>query len=109
LDRPFPVSAELAAQVIARPWKERWLDGFNDEWLPGALEISDAGCGSSALLVVTGEQRGKVWYRGGCDDLLPCVGAQGEQLGFLAWYEQWLDYWLWPGAIVSWRRKLGRA
>ncbi len=56
-----------------------------------------------AFLVMDGEQRGTVWYGG--DGLAPCADQDGQQLGFLGWYESWLDEWLAPGAIER-RRKL---
>jgi hypothetical protein len=92
--QPFPVSTDLAIEVIARPLPKRFLDGFGDDFVPGCVDITEAGCGTGATLVLTGEQRGIVWYRGGVNELIPCHDENGDQLGFLSWYGSWLDQWL---------------
>lgn len=55
----------------------------------GLLPIAHHGCGVFEVIVVAGEQRGRVWW---CDmRWAPHHDEQGKQLGFLDWYERWLD------------------
>ncbi len=102
LSEPFPVSAELAREVVSRPQDERYLEGFEDVEFGGYLETTDSGCGTFSFLVVTGDQRGLMWGSGGGCELIPCVDKQGAPMGFLAWYEDWFDYCLRPGIIEYW-------
>jgi hypothetical protein len=102
---PFPVPPELALEVVARPERDRYLEGFEDAELTGCLETTDSGCGTFSFLVVTGEQRGTMWGSGGMCELIPVVTETGGQMGFLAWYEHWLDHWLRPGMIDYWSRQ----
>jgi hypothetical protein len=74
-DKPFPASIETHA------------------WLDGILEICHYGCGGYAGLVVSGEQRGRIWSCGGQgprNGWSPGCWGPGT-LTFLAWYEGWLD------------------
>jgi hypothetical protein len=52
----------------------------------GSLVLGDDGCGAFWHLVVTGPERGQVWF-------LSDVGAQpcAPRRTFLSWYEHWLD------------------
>jgi hypothetical protein len=64
------------------------------EFAPGALPVAHEGCGAFDLLIVTGEQRGKMWGvdMGYCplyDGVAGPPGAIGH-FGFLDWYEGWL-------------------
>lgn len=58
----------------------------------GSLLIGEEGCGIFWLLVISGVERGKIWY-------LTEVGVQpcAPSLSFLDWYEYWLhdgsDWW----------------
>ncbi|KEF02022.1 SMI1/KNR4 family protein [Streptomyces rimosus] len=55
------------------------------EMVTGTLAVAEAGCGGFARLVVTGEQRGRIWY----DDLEVWPNlAPGPE--FHAWYTAWL-------------------
>jgi hypothetical protein len=103
LDEPFPVPTELAREVISRPQGKRFLEGFEGDELPGCMELSDGGCGIMAFLVFAGEQRGIVWYSGAYNELHPSASDTGAQVGFLAWYEEWLDKRLAPAAVGRWR------
>jgi hypothetical protein len=98
LDEPFPIPTDLARQVISRPQRQRFLEGLAED-LPGCLDLTDGGCGIGAFLVFSGEQRGIVWYWGAHNELYPAANDTGEQIGFLAWYEEWLDRRLAPGAV----------
>lgn len=58
--------------------------------LTGVLFLSDYGCGEEFILVVKGEQQGKVWFEGG--NLISCLKRDNRtQMSFFDWYEDWLD------------------
>lgn len=67
----------------------------------GTLVLSHEGCGILHLLVVNGPQRGKVWL----DLRIEDGGCLPLGLGFLDWYECWLDHAL-TGASGFWFSKL---
>lgn len=54
----------------------------------GVIFLAEYGCGWSYVLVVRGEQAGKVWFMG---DYLSPVFIGDTQWGFLDWYEDWLN------------------
>jgi len=57
--------------------------------MPGVVSLScDAVGHLNYVLVVKGEQAGKVWITGYA--LSPCI-RNGHQVGFFDWYEDWLD------------------
>jgi hypothetical protein len=63
----------------------------DEDWPPGPgfLPIAHHGCGVFDVIVVTGEQRGLIWW---CDmQWGPVYDPSGRQLSFLDWYERWLD------------------
>jgi hypothetical protein len=64
------------------------------EFAPGALPVAHEGCGAFDLLIVTGEQRDKMWGvdMGYCPLYDGVAGAPGPggHFGFLGWYEAWL-------------------
>jgi hypothetical protein len=61
--------------------------------VPGALYICNYGCALRFFLVVNGLSLGEVWMDRQADDegLHPVCGKDGRRLGFLDWYEGWLD------------------
>jgi len=105
LSQPFP---------LTQPWND--LDLVRDVYLDnkfvqGTLTIANYGCGIYALLVISGEQQGKIWIddrtndsgiypasRNFChyfhdldaDDFLP-DNDYGEPLSYDDWYEDWLN------------------
>jgi hypothetical protein len=97
LDLPFPLTSAVADALHAcrragdKPFPSS-IDTY--AWLDGILEISHYGCGGYAGLVVSGEQRGHIWSCGGPGPkhISWSPGCWGPgTLGFLAWYEEWLD------------------
>jgi uncharacterized protein (TIGR02996 family) len=96
---PFPLTSEHARMLRDRnfdrkkckdPVLRAFLAADFDESPPGTLTVGipNADYRAPALLIVTGEQRGKMWAaRGGW--LPECFGNQ--QLDFLAWFEHLLD------------------
>lgn len=73
--------------------------------VPGALYIGHHGCGIRFILVVNGQSRGEVWRDAQNEDagVLPECDGLGRHLGFLDWYERWLDRGL---AAAGQRQKL---
>ena len=100
--RPFPFDEEAARSIIERrlAGTERWAvlemaedddEDDDDYWPPGPgfLPIAHHGCGVFDVIVVVGQQRGRIWC---CDTRwFPRFGGDGQQFSFLAWYEDWLD------------------
>lgn len=64
----------------------------------GTLALCDEGCGYLHFLVVTGLARGQMWLDGRCSD----QGFFPLGVGFLDWYERWLDNTLAGGDGVWW-------
>jgi hypothetical protein len=100
LREPFPYGNADAAASLQR----RAVEGFamlpaidvpdGKEFAPGVLPVAHVGCGAFAVLIVTGEQRGKMWGvdMGYCplyDGVAGPAGPRGH-FGFLDWYEDWL-------------------
>jgi len=97
--RPFPFDDRVAQQISrARldgtdPWACAELpdEEEDDAWPPGPgfVPIAHHGCGVCDVIVTVGDQRGFIWC---CDmNWCPCFNADGKGLGFLDWYEDWLD------------------
>jgi uncharacterized protein (TIGR02996 family) len=110
LDRPFPITNRRARNILTRQQQARsrnqWYSPRIDYPLPGCLELAEMGCGMVTFLVVTGEQRGTVWCGG--DGLGVLADDDGRQLGFLDWYEEWLDGALAPGGGLEYWQKQRR-
>ena len=74
-----------------------WCDeGENPQVIlrvPGALYICHYGCALRFFLVANGLSLGEVWMdrQADNDGLHPVSGEDGRRLGFLDWYERWLD------------------
>jgi len=96
--RPFPYGTLAAEEFLVRKETDRRATlpltseaDLDDDWPPrwGFVALTHLGCDIHAGIVVTGEQRGMVWA---CADSgwLP-EHAGRTQLGFLDWYEGWLD------------------
>jgi hypothetical protein len=60
--------------------------------LDGAFYICHHGCALRTVLVVTGPERGNVWFDGRPDDtgLVPHTDQHGRHLSFAEWYLAWL-------------------
>jgi HEAT repeat protein len=94
LARPSPLRPQMPVGV-------EWEEALNCRWeelLQGTLALVEQGCAYYALLVVTGDYRGRVVYvnldRGGVPYFV-------HNVDFLSWYERWLDELLW-GYEGSW-------
>jgi hypothetical protein len=96
--RPFPHDNHAAESILSRRKTVRFSmlplvegEGEDDRaWPqgPGFIPIAHHGCGMFSVLIVTGEQRGKVWF---CDMGWIPEHSSTKQFGFLDWYEDWLD------------------
>ncbi|GHO89406.1 SMI1/KNR4 family protein [Dictyobacter formicarum] len=60
---------------------------FGNYWIQGAMRICHFGCGVYLLLVVTGPERGNIWF----DDRASDNGIYPAESNFLTWYETWLE------------------
>lgn len=96
LAKEFPYGTADASSILARRAqgeRQLSLDQPNEDGLPGGcLLLAHTGCGCFDVLVITGEQRGFVWYHD-MNALFP-LGHGMTPLTFLDWYESWLDSWL---------------
>jgi hypothetical protein len=81
-------------QKLRKPfrWTERTKPSRPIQ-VPGALYISHAGCALRHFLVVNGRSCGELWFDRQAEEvgLEPVCNDDGERIGFLAWYEAWLD------------------
>lgn len=61
--------------------------------VPGALYLCHYGCALRFFLVINGLGLGEVWMDRQADDegIVPERGEDGGTVGFLQWYEKWLD------------------
>ncbi len=61
--------------------------------VPGVLYLCNFGCAIRFFLIVKGECLGEVWRDSQADDagLMPECDESGRHMGFLDWYENWLD------------------
>lgn len=106
LREPFPHSAawNLAEERFERPdfasdeAEHEWVARLDDEaWDPalmnGAFPICHHGCAYRTYLVVTGPERGNLWFDGRASDegIVPHAGPDGQHITFGDWYEAWLD------------------
>ncbi len=81
--------------------EDGWCDEDADEGeqrqvilgVPGALYICHYGCAVRFFLIVKGQCLGEVWRDSQADyaGIIPECGENGRHLGFLDWYEKWLD------------------
>jgi hypothetical protein len=93
---PFLYGDDDARRVLD---KRAGDDRFHSLKLPdqqelpnGCLLLAHTGCGCFDILVITGEQRDRVW---GMDTRRLCpLSEGGKPVSFLDWYESWLDGWL---------------
>lgn len=66
---------------------------YQDNLKQGSMYISEYGCALKFLLVITGRERGKIWFdqRADREGIHPVTDQQGNHLDFSDWYMQWLD------------------
>ncbi|AUB37733.1 Flp pilus assembly protein TadD, containings TPR repeats [Nostoc flagelliforme CCNUN1] len=115
LSKPFPFTkAWNDLDLIAKnntDFVTKNDDYFDDKFIQGTLSITNYGCGIYAMLVVTGEQSGKIWIDDRTNDngIYPaCLSFchafhdinpddsypnsnEEQPLSFYEWYEDWLN------------------
>ncbi|MGC5327662.1 SMI1/KNR4 family protein [Brevibacillus sp. SYSU BS000544] len=85
-----PISHESLAKPF--PYTSDWKNHDDEEDLrendrQGTITLCDHGCGVYHILVISGPEKGKVWYDARCDG----YGMGRVANSFLSWYEDWLD------------------
>jgi hypothetical protein len=106
LRAPFPhrESWNLSASRLAPPdefdsdeHENAWNDALDTEYyarslLDGGFWICHHGCALRTVLVVTGPERGNVWFDGRADNsgIVPHTDAHGRHLSFGDWDLDWL-------------------
>jgi len=75
---------------FTRPWvwEEGSLsaEGTDDQVENGQLYLGTDGCGMDWVLIVTGPDRGNIWFR--CGEGITPTSPKRD---FLRWFEDWLD------------------
>lgn len=68
-------------------------DELHPAMTAGAIRLSHEGCGYYTWLVVTGEERGNLWFDPRCVDepLAPLWHKRRSRTRFAEWYRDWLD------------------
>ncbi|MFI0939518.1 hypothetical protein, partial [Streptomyces sp. NPDC021020] len=68
-------------------------DELHPAMTAGAVRLSHEGCGYYTWLVVTGEERGNLWFDARCVDepLAPLWHRRRSRTRFAEWYLEWLD------------------
>ncbi|MBD2126785.1 SMI1/KNR4 family protein [Microcoleus sp. ZQ-A2] len=89
LSEPFPLKESDALDCIHKRNRELPFYFIDEDYpLCGSLPICHQGCGWMYVLVVSGEQKGKIWTAG--EGWCPFY-YEDNQIDFLTWYEDWLD------------------
>ncbi|MBE9002367.1 MULTISPECIES: SMI1/KNR4 family protein [unclassified Nostoc] len=109
LSKPFPLTeAWNDLDLIVNNRNDAY---FDNKFIQGTLTITTYGCGIDAILVITGEQSGKIWIDDRTNDngIYPASldfcsffhdtdpddshpnSDQGQPLSFYDWYEDWLN------------------
>lgn len=101
LGKPFPWTSSFNPVQWQRGDDIGNVDGvewdkdgkFVGMFLPGALYLCHQGCAIRNFLIVSGPSKGEVWREDQASGkgIFPEVDEQGNRIGFLNWYEQWLD------------------
>lgn len=100
----FPYDNEYAEAIMADIKKDITLRGPFDEAFGGFIKLSNYGHEMSAILITSGEQYGKIWLLDEGQSITPFfqdIKGREHGVGFLDWYENWLDEYLIPGAAQS--------
>lgn len=98
------VLAEPRGQVAGRnpftggPILETWESVILNascapDLMDGSIPIATKGCNLGVSLVVSGPERGNIWYdlRADMEGITPASKPGSPRLTFLQWYEDWLD------------------
>lgn len=75
-------------------WQEGLdADLYRPDLMNGTFPICHHGCAKRTFLVVTGKERGHVWYdgRASTEPISPHADERGRRLTFAEWYDAWLE------------------
>lgn len=77
-------------------WDEKFIEVYWDyKWTEGGICLCHEGCALRDWLVVTGEQRGQIWWDGTADrvGLQPWEDKENDnkRITFYGWYMRWLE------------------
>jgi|WetSurMetagenome_2_1015567.scaffolds.fasta_scaffold212221_1 hypothetical protein len=78
----------------AEEYKEFENEYYSNKQVAGAIRVSDYGCGINYMLVVTGEQKGKIWVDDRCSNYGIYDLKTNDKVPFWTfenWYMDWLD------------------
>ena len=92
--RTAPVRLNSDRVRLPFPFSQQWVweaepvspHGTSDDAENGNICVAEGGCGMEWRLIVTGPERGNMWFFADVG-ICPTVPRRG----FLAWYEAWLD------------------
>ncbi len=90
LKDPFPFTDPVHPFADVEEVDDEPYDALRTRCYSGCLLIGHEGCGHWIMLVVSGQERGNIWYDHNVDD----GGFRPARKGFATWYECWLDEWL---------------
>ena len=70
-----------------------WSNYYKDELTYGSIYISNYGCGLRFLFIISGEEKGKIWFDGRADrgGIYPEIDDKENHLDFSDWYIDWLN------------------
>ena len=99
LSAPFPHRKTwnpAAVDEDADDWEEgdaEDMSQYDSANMAGAFPICDHGCAAWSWLVVSGRERGRVWFdgRGEGAGVYPEVDPDGKHLTFGKWYLTWIE------------------
>ncbi|WP_446220058.1 SMI1/KNR4 family protein [Micromonospora sp. IBHARD004] len=86
------VKPQVSDETAWAAWNRR-SDDLERAQTAGAVHLSDNGCGFYTLLVVSGTERGNVWFdrRATSDVIVPLRNRGGTHATFTDFYLDWLD------------------
>ncbi|GHU21587.1 hypothetical protein FACS1894172_07530 [Spirochaetia bacterium] len=67
-------------------WEDNPDGGHIADTYKGNIEVIDIGCGQTWNIIMTGKERGQMWWFCG-EGIQPCAPRRA----FLSWFEYWLD------------------
>jgi hypothetical protein len=98
LQMPFPYTEKWNAKPIddTLPIDEQYKQQdwyWSAQHVHGAIPICDLGCGLRQLLIITGPERGSVWFddRADWQGLYPDSKCDNRRVSFFEWYRNWAD------------------
>lgn len=70
-----------------------WEQYCKDELTYGSIYITEYGCALRFLLIITGDEKGNIWFDQRVDQngINPVKSEKGNKLDFSDWYVEWLD------------------